>query len=128
MSTSLKELNQLNLWEFKIDILERSGTLVIVGSTDLGYYHLAEIRFVDVDYLGCPTYFLDAQFRLATRKEIKDLRGAVGIERGMKVFCIETDEGKFFIVASKVECEIGTVYYYKCERLQQGEKIAPWVQ
>lgn len=124
-------INELHLWDWKIDGLE-GGRLTVFGSSDFAYYHQAEVVFHEVDLISCPTYFSDAHFRAATDEE----RGRFVDNRDWegKMFAIVTGHGNgpdgsaHFVCAERAECRIGTVYYYQRENLQPGERIASWVK
>ncbi len=127
----LKEINASNLWDWRLDRFE-GDKLHILGSRDFYYYHNLEIVFHDVDFLSCPTTFFHAQFRCATDEERAQFSGHRDWEGTM--FCISTDHGqdepspKFYVCAGRVECVVGTVFYYERENLQPGERMAEWVK
>lgn len=128
------ELNALGLWDFRIESY-KDGVLTILGSTDFAYYHKAEIRFHSVCFLECATAFSHAYFDVASKEDANSvLAKSEDHEPGNTVFCIlaDHDQGnysaKYFIVAERAECTIGTVYYYTRENLGPGERIASWVK
>lgn len=124
-------VNQLQLWDWQLGGLE-GGRLTILGSTDFSYYHKAEIVFHEVELICCPTYFSDAHFRAASDEERG--RFAESREWESEMFAIVTDHGNgpdgtlYFVCAQRAECRIGTVYDYRRENLQPGERIASWVK
>ena len=131
---ALDELNALCLWDFRIASYN-DDVLTILGSTDFDYYHKAEIRFHSVDFLECATAFSHAYFGVASKEDAsRVLAKSEDHEPGVTVFCILADHdkgnysAKYFIVAERAECTIGTVYYYKRENLGPGERIASWVK
>jgi len=130
-STAFLELNAREFWDFSVPSLE-VDVLTIIGGNDLSYSHAVEIVFSEVTFISLPTYFSHALFRLASREEVSALRDRNEIEG--TVFCIVAEHGngsdgpKHFVAASRVECRFGTVFHYRRENLQPGERIAPWVK
>src|SRR4051812_46844608 len=112
--TMLDEVNRLSasgVDEFRFESFDGSRLLVI-GSFDLCYYHDIEMTFTEVEFIRCPTYLREPQFRDAGQK---------GDGRR---FEIRTDEGLFEIVAESVSVVIGKVYHYdRGEQLKAGERI-----
>ena len=116
---TLDDVNRLaagGMDEFRFESFDGSR-LVVIGGFDLSYYHDVELTFVDVEFIHCPTYFLDPRFRET---------GPRGQGRG---FEIKTREEVFEIVADSVSAVIGKVYHYdRGAALQPGERIADWVK
>ena len=113
------EVNRLSaagMDEFRLESFDGSRLLVI-GSADLCYYRDAEITFVDVAFIRCPTSFREARFREAGRTQ-----------DGTR-FEVRTAGGMFEIVAASASATLGKVYHYdRGSQLQPGERVAPWVK
>lgn len=96
------EVNRLasgSLCDFRLYTYDGSR-LVVVGSSDLCYYHNVEITFTDVASINCPAFFHDPIFREGRKRD------------GNRVFRITTPEGRWEITADDVSVEWVTVYYY----------------
>jgi hypothetical protein len=114
------DLNARRIWDFQFDFAATAGpaqfdVLTILGSTDFSYYHNAEIRFFDVRYISCPTYFSHALFGIASSSDSERLQ-AVAIIDDTRLFCVtveaeSSDECDHFIAASRVEVTIKDVAY-----------------
>jgi hypothetical protein len=129
---ALEQLNSIVCWDYRIQSFD-GYRLVLVGGTDLCYYHLVEAEFEEVDFISCPSSFSHARFRQATRAERSRVSRLVGIEDGATLFAIEAEScgslepQVFFILAQSIKVTEGTVYYYQRDDLQPGERIAEWV-
>jgi hypothetical protein len=116
---TLDEVNRLavaGVDEFRFESFD-GFLLLIIGSFDLCYYHDIELLFTEVEFISCPTYFCEPQFRDA------------GPKNDGRRFEIRTDEGLFEIVAEGASVVLGKVFHYdRGEQLQPGERIAAWVK
>ena len=88
--------------------------LILIGSFDLSYYHDFEVEFRAVSYLQCPSYFCAQKLSLASDDEAKQLRKELinFVEAEDFVFCLESDEKRFLIVAQGLELREGRVFHY----------------
>jgi hypothetical protein len=129
---ALDRLNKFACWDYRLLSFDGSR-LIIVGSTDLSYYHLVEAEFAEVSFLSCPTEFSHGRFRLATEAEHTLVNRLVAIDGEDILFAIDAESSGsmetqvFFILAQTLNVIEGTVYYYERENLKPGERIAPWV-
>ena len=114
-SNSILKLNQIlktdrvdfQIWAYEDDNLVLFGYRV--GSEDFNTLDTVKIKFVEVSYISLPTFFSDAQFRMANDLEInriKDTTKTFVILGGRaKAYCIEADPRigdvplTFFVVA-----------------------------
>jgi hypothetical protein len=107
------ELNALWIADFRFDLAGETDTpqmdtLTILASTDLTYYHLAEIRFFELQYICCPVYFSHAQFGLASSRDVKRLREHALLDLETLLYCITVEadspaERDHFIAAARAE-------------------------
>jgi hypothetical protein len=129
-----KSLEEKNILDFRFLKLTEDSTLSIIGSFDFGYYHDVENIFYGVTYISCPTYFIDAIFRLATEAERYSIKEKLFDGWDDFIICIAIDENlpgsnlKHYIVAKEVRYIFEKVYYYKRGNLKEGERIAEWVK
>lgn len=107
--------------------------LTIAASTDLTYYHTAELRLRRVRYFRGPLEWnadpLNGQVvSLATESEWTDVSSSSRASdfQVLLSFCNQ-DEETIVIGCSEVDVEFGTVYYYDRSPLEDGERIASWV-
>jgi len=89
--------------------------LVIIGCWDLCYHHNFEVEFGEVIYLQCPTYFCAQKFRLASPTETSLFNVRDYCDDKEKVFCFESDDDNFFIIAQSLALREGLVLHYKRE-------------
>ncbi|WDV44824.1 hypothetical protein PV797_15035 [Clostridiaceae bacterium M8S5] len=141
LSSLQEDLESNNIFEFNILSLKEDGTLTIAGDFDLSYCHSVEIVFKKTTYISCPVCFSDAFFRIATESEKEVLSSKLYGNWNELIICIEADKNlydvdknsydcskKYFILAEEIEYKFGTVYYYKREKLEEGERIAEWIK
>lgn len=125
-----KRLEKTNIDEFRI--INHDGTnIILAGSFDFCYYHEVEVMFLNVDFICSPSHFKANTFRLATNDEIISLNIFMNeFKRTGLTFCMEDRSfgEKSYIVALGLNINWGTVYYYKRENLQDGERIADWIE
>ena len=119
--------------DFRIQSYD-SANLMITGSFDFCYYHEVEILFSKVSYFSLPTDFRYPKFRIATIKEIDQIKKNIAIGTEKTIFCIEAEptcdleKSPYFVVAESVSFNEGRVFYYEREDLKEGERIASWVK
>ena len=111
-----------NLWfDFQLWLYD-GRKLVIVGSTDLTYYHELEIIFTDVFFAS--TYF--EGWRSDTEKPVveipdtelnRELNIKFEIEQGYQIFIIRTEDyqNDIYIAAKEIDFKTDKVYYYDRE-------------
>ena len=124
-SPQFDRLNAPNNWDFQFDLAGASGppqhdVVTILASFDFTYYHEAEIRFHDVHYISCPTYFSDALFGLGPRSEFERLRSLASFDEDTQLFCITIDASlpdasDHFIAASHVDVTFKQVGYREAD-------------
>ena len=120
-SPQFDKLNAPNNWDFYFDFYGASGppqydVLTIIASFDILYYHEAEIRFHDVHYISCPTFFSDALFGLAPKSEIELVHDLASFDEDTQLFCItinanQSDASDHFIAAPRVDVTFKEVGY-----------------
>ncbi len=111
-----------------------ASKLIIVGGTSLEYYHEIEIIFSDLFFISCGTewktetseevlYILEGQ-------EAYDFNVKNNIQQGYTIFEFQTDDfdANFQVAAKSIEYKLGKVYYYKKEDLEDGERLADWIE
>ena len=113
-----------NGWiDFEI-YLYSNGRLIIVGNSDLSYYHNFEIIINAPSYMSSDTYWtcdpLDDFMKL---KIINDNNDANIILE----FYSETIL-QFKLIAANISLNFDTVFYYKRENLSSGERLAYWIE
>jgi hypothetical protein len=92
-----------------------------------------QIEFSEVSYLSCPTDFSDASFRHLSRQECGELLESFAdyMQEDGSVFAVDLsrfyDVQTHYIIAGALNYSFGKVYYYRREKLEPGESIAPWV-
>ena len=136
-----KKIIDDNIFDFEIYNLINYGDVTIIGSSDLGFYHEIELVFLGVSIIICSIrFFDDVTFRLATYEEkiqIKNNFESYDPEDiGYFTFCIEEKRvlqkvikiHKNYIVAKDLKYNFDTVYHYKREKLEKGERIADWIK
>ncbi|MCR9141105.1 MAG: hypothetical protein NXI24_02555 [bacterium] len=132
----LSQLNDGILDNGVLDFSVRSYTdnrLVLVGSFDLAYYQDIQIEFGGVSFLSVPTEFSDASFRCLRREECGELLDSFSdyMQEDDRVFAVDLsrfyDVQTHYIVANSIQYAFGKVYYYRRDKLEPGESIAPWV-
>ena len=103
MDKTFDELNELRLWDFRLDSFGTSedgdDVLSIFGATS-PYVTAAAVRFHDVQFISAPTMFHHAHFRGATPDEVAASRRLA--EFDCDLFAIDVDDGEytFFIAAT----------------------------
>ena len=113
-----------NCWiDFEI-YLYRKGRLIIVGSSDLSYYHNFEIIINAPSYMSGDTYWtcdpLDDFMKL---KIINDDNDANIILEFYSESILQ-----FKVIAETISLNFDTVFYYKRENLSSGERLAYWIE
>ncbi len=110
---TLLRATELRLWDYEWVEAPPPGeagpaaALAIVGSTDLGYYHVARLRFRGVRHSTIPRYFHHPVFRLAPA-EVED-RFGFGPECFVTEVRVDADsplEQTTYVVAEAVELEV----------------------
>lgn len=113
-----------NCWiDFEI-YLYSNGRLIIVGNSDLSYYHNFEIIINAPSYMSGDTYWtcdpLDDFMKL---KIINDNNDANII---LEFYSESTLQ--FKLIAANISLNFDTVFYYKRENLSSGERLAYWIE
>ncbi len=113
-----------NCWiDFEI-YLYSNGRLIIVGSSDLSYYHNFEIIINAPSYMSGDTYWtcdpLDDFMKL---KIINDDNDANIILEFYSESILQ-----FKVIAANISLNFDTVFYYKRENLSSGERLAYWIE
>ena len=113
-----------NCWiDFEI-YLYSNGRLIIVGSSDLSYYHNFEIIINAPSYMSGDTYWtwdpLDDFMKL---KIINDNNDANIILEFYSESILQ-----FKVIAETISLNFDTVFYYKREKLSSGERLAYWIE
>lgn len=113
-----------NCWiDFEI-YLYSNGRLIIVGNSDLSYYHNFEIIINAPSYMSGDTYWtcdpLDDFMKL---KIINDNNDANIILEFYSESILQ-----FKIIAANISLNFDTVFYYKRENLSSGERLAYWIE
>ena len=113
-----------NCWvDFEI-YLYSNGRLIIVGSSDLSYYHNFEIIINAPSYMSSDTYWtcdpLDDFMKL---KIINDNNDANIILEFYSESILQ-----FKLIAANISLNFDTVFYYKRENLSSGERLAYWIE
>ncbi|MCH5359186.1 hypothetical protein KD923_03070 [Escherichia fergusonii] len=113
-----------NCWiDFEI-YLYSNGRLIIVGSSDLSYYHNFEIIINAPSYMSGDTYWtcdpLDDFMKL---KIINDNNDANIILEFYSESILQ-----FKVIAANISLNFDTVFYYKRENLSSGERLAYWIE
>ncbi|NMO18569.1 hypothetical protein HPC49_33200 [Pyxidicoccus fallax] len=129
---ALRKLNafvaETNVKDFGLRWIQ-AGSLYVVGSEDLSYYHQVELVFEDFAHVNLPREFSSPRLRLASAHEAlapAHLRS----DPELSTFVFETPDapgGVFFVCACRLRIEYGMAYHYRRTPLQPGERIAPWV-
>ncbi len=132
----LSQLNDGILDNGILDFSVRSyadNRLVLVGSFDLAYYQDLQIEFAGVSFLSVPTEFTDASFRCLRREECGELLDSFAehMQDDDRVFAVDLsrfyDVQTHYIVANSLQFAFARLYYYRRDKLEPGESIAPWV-
>ena len=113
-----------NCWiDFEI-YLYSNGRLIIVGNSDLSYYHNFEIIINAPSYMSGDTYWtcdpLDDFMKL---KIINDNNDANIILEFYSESILQ-----FKLIAANISLNFDTVFYYKRENLSSGERLAYWIE
>ena len=113
-----------NCWiDFEI-YLYSNGRLIIVGSSDLSYYHNFEIIINAPSYMSGDTYWtcdpLDDFMKL---KIINDNNDANIILEFYSESILQ-----FKLIAANISLNFDTVFYYKRENLSSAERLAYWIE
>lgn len=115
---ALRRASELRLWDWEwIEAplpgeLGPDAVLALVGSTDLGYYHLARLRFRGVRHSNCPRYFHHPEFQLVPRAhEEEELRRVAAFGPDSFAVVVWTEAGSplaeaAYVVADAVELEV----------------------
>ena len=121
-----KLVESTNITDFSVSRFDGS-TLLLIGSSDLSYYHEAEVLFTDVFYLQLYTPCLwSPRLRYATAEEVARFPH-LEIDQGERLFAISSYSHEprpiYFIGARNVEARRCMAYHYNRENLQPGEEI-----
>ena len=113
-----------NCWiDFEI-YLYSNGRLIIVGNSDLSYYHNFEIIINAPSYMSSDTYWtcdpLDDFMKL---KIINDNNDANIILEFYSESILQ-----FKLIAANISLNFDTVFYYKRENLSSAERLAYWIE
>lgn len=114
---ALRAASELRLWDWTWIEAPPPGepgpgaVLALVGSTDLGCYHLARLRFRGVRHSTCPRYFHHPEFQLVPREQEGALRRGVAWGPDSFAVVVWTEAGSplaeaFHVVADAVELEV----------------------
>ncbi len=136
MNKKLSDLQKIiedkGLFEYRIEKVEPSGTVTIIGGGyNFPYCHDIEIIIKEMTYISCPMSFDNAVFRLATEAEKQSIKPNLRSEWNNLIICIELDDIdrtiKHYIFAEEIDYKVGIVYHYKKDDLKEGERIADWI-
>ena len=136
MQSVLDRINDVVSTTNTTDFLVQSfadGTLLLIGSFDLHYYHEVEVRFHDVVFVGLPIYGLDSPMFSVASDEERQSHAHLELDEDDVLFRVRVDAdvngGKIYYIASKqVTVSEGIVYHYLRDDLKEGERIAEWVK
>ncbi|MFC8721848.1 hypothetical protein [Kitasatospora sp. NPDC057198] len=126
------ELPEGSWWDW--DVVSSTPELFVLGADhDLTYHHALELRFHGPAFVQCPDeFFQDPVFRTATPREVELVSRAAGGAPGVLVaFECEVDgeaPATGLIAARRLEIAPGLVFRYWRERLEPGQRRAPWVR
>jgi hypothetical protein len=110
-SWDIADINRLGMLDFRMQGFEEGneGIDILLITADRGYpgYYRAEIRFFNIAYIGCATYF-DQQFiwRMATEEEEREIQAYAYRIPHARVCCVEEESisrKKFFLAYASVE-------------------------
>jgi hypothetical protein len=110
-----------------------NDVLTIAASTDLTYYHMAELRLRGVRYFRGPLEWNadPLEGRVVTLASDKEWAGVTSSSRASDFQVLlsfrNQDEETIVVGCSEVDVDFSTVYYYERKPLQEGERIASWV-
>ncbi len=99
------------------------GRLIISGSNDRSYYHTLEIIAENPIYIqGEMDWYCDVDSDF--------IRANVGLPAGdIRKLDLYSDDGlAFSVTAESFKVNFDRVFYYQCENLQPGERLAYWVE
>jgi hypothetical protein len=108
--------------------------LTIAASTDLTYYHLAELRLRQVQYFRGPLEWnadpLESHVvaKASDEEWVSVTSNSRATDFQVLLSFRNQDHETIVVGCSEVDVDFGTVYYYDRNPLQQGERIASWVQ
>ena len=116
-------MNEINSFISEFSFFEFSffefsnNSLTIVGSEDIGYYHLIEIKFENVFSVISNTYFRVnpeiKSFSILEGEEAQMLNIKYHVEKGNTIYKILTEDGDdFYIIAESCIFRKYTVKYY----------------
>lgn len=126
-----------------LSFIDSIPVLTLKASLDFSYYHTLEIIFKNITFLQCPISWERVwgedsfHLRQATKEEKERviMQNALSQVGAQLVFCLDTKlnnnsstQAHYFIVASNIEYNFDTVYYYKKEDLGVNERTASWVK
>jgi hypothetical protein len=120
-----KLVESTNITDFSVSRFDGSS-LLLIGSSDLSYYHEAEVLFTDVFYIQLYTPCLwSPRLRYAKAEEVAQFPH-LEIDQGERLFAISSYSHEprpiYFIGARDVEGR-SMVFHYHREDLQPGEEI-----
>jgi len=124
IADEIKNHNWKESWlDFSIFLYEKNR-LVIVGSDDLSYYHNLEIIIETPSYISGVMDWscdLDDDFIKVSNQD--------NISRPPLTLEFYSDnELKFKVISEKMSLNFDTVFYYKRDKLNTGERLAYWVE
>ncbi|MDP4146396.1 MAG: hypothetical protein Q8936_18255 [Bacillota bacterium] len=132
MTELQKGLKMHNISEYQI-LSYNNFELKIAGSFDFAYYHNVEITFRGVTFIMCLTKISRAKIRMATNEErylfLKE-HNSDYMEDDEILVCFDIDNGgdKQYILAESFDFVFEDVFYYKRDKLEEGQRIADWVK
>lgn len=115
LRNKLREISGMRIWDYQFintEETEGKGEIHIAGSTDLIYYHIAELYFKKVKFSNLISYFHHPLFELAEGAAEEQVRLlAEGADKDDFVFSVHTDKGgfnekRYFIAAKHLFAEI----------------------
>ncbi|MFU0912485.1 hypothetical protein [Kluyvera intermedia] len=120
----IKKHNWKESWlDFSVFLYERNR-LIIVGSDDLSYYHTLEIMVEVPSYIsGVMDWSCDLDEEFIKSSTYADGSGDISV-----LEFYSDSELKFKVVAEKISVNFDTVFYYKKENLNIGERLAYWIK
>lgn len=114
--------------DFEVECI-KNNVLVLRASRDFSYYHLMELKFLDVLYFQGPFSWGTSPnnggfIRIFNENELLSVVDNYGIDRPFFMVEISMDNGaKIVVGATDIESDFDTVYYYQRENLGEGERI-----
>lgn len=112
--------------DFSVYLYDK-GRLIIVGSTDLSYYHQLEVIVENPSYVsGEMTWSADVQSNFIQANNGLNMAEKSSIKR--LDFYSDNNELAFSVVADKFSVNFDTVFYYHRDPLGENQRLAHWLK